>query len=732
MGIDKFPGEYIEEMTEPTGWPDIDEDSLTNRANDFLNLRNGVHGAAAFWQAQLNHIIDGGIWSGGAANAGNASMQQRISEMNSLSEHLGKSFAYYNLTAEIVAQTKNSINRNLQAAQTVIGDLRSSPDFSEATKEALIKMYVAWQNSINTAAVATAAGQVAAQAFAKWTPQAGAIPPLPLAAPSPTASPPTRFNFASQSGQAPRTVSPAQHSAPPPARYDLADQQRIGPAPAPPSSGSAQSPSGTGSGPGGGSSPGSPGGLGTPGSPSSPSSPSNPMSTSAPSSSGGPSSASSPSTSATSSPTSGGSPGTSPTTGAAAGQPATASPANAAKASQTSPFQSMANQAPPPLASSAPATSPAPSPAPSQPAAAAPSAGAGATSPGGAGMGGVSGGGSAGPAPVGGPSAGAPPASPPVPLGPPTTPPPPGPPPATPGAAASATGPGVAPMSTANTSAGAAPAPVPVSAARAERDAIASASTAGALRRKTNGNDPIQRARHVAAALNVGTMDFGFFWVTGVTTDGTIVVANSYGLGYIPEGVNLPDHVRMATADESIPAGERAKWATYPILAVQGWAQHHNHQLRAVVATEEQFANFDPGVVKIILTQEDIPEDGRMQGRSRLAVIAPAAAQQLCAVSDFGLNELLPPASADVEPPADETAKLWFDVAKPLMSTNPQRSTPHLAAFIKYAEHAQTLALHRAQTALEPDDQRRAIADWVYWQHLAVLMSDATSAEASV
>lgn len=348
--------------------------------------------------------------------------------------------------------------------------------------------------------------------------------------------------------------------------------------------------------------------------------------------------------------------------------------------------------------------------------------------------GGVAGGGAAGPAPLGAPTtAGAPASPPPVPLGPPTTPAPPGPPPPTgaPGAAASAVGPGVAPMSTANSS-GAAAAPVPVSAARAERDAIVSAATAGALRRKTNGNDPMQRARHIAAALNVGVMDFGFFWVTGVTADGAIVVANSFGLAYIPEGVHLPDHVHMASADESIPAGERAKWATYPILAVQGWAQHHNHQLRAVVATEDQFASFDPGVPKIILTEEDIPENGTMQGRTRLEVIAPAAAQQLSTVSDFGLNELLPPAPADLEPPADETAALWFDVAKPLMSTNPQRSGPHLAAFIKYAEHAQGLALHRAQTALEPGDQRRAIADWVYWQHVAVLITDATNAEASV
>ncbi len=293
-------------------------------------------------------------------------------------------------------------------------------------------------------------------------------------------------------------------------------------------------------------------------------------------------------------------------------------------------------------------------------------------------------------------------------------------------------GPGVAPMSTTGTAGGAAPAPIPVSTARAERDAIAAASTAGALRRKTNGTDPLQQARHIAAALNVGIMDFGFFWVTGVTMEGTIVVANSYGLAYIPAGVALPDQVRMATADESIPAGERAKWATYPILAVQGWAQHHNQQLRAVVATEEQFANFDPGVAKIILTQDDIPESGQMQGRSRLEVIAPEAAQRLSAVSDFGLNDLLPPATADLEPPADDSARLWFEVAKPLMSTNPQRSGPHLQAFVAYAKHAQELALHKAHNAAEPGDQRLAIADWVYWQHLEVLLTDAVSTDAAV
>ena len=49
---------------------------------------------------------------------------------------------------------------------------------------------------------------------------------------------------------------------------------------------------------------------------------------------------------------------------------------------------------------------------------------------------------------------------------------------------------------------------------------------------------------------------------------------------------------------------------------------------------------------------------------------------------------------------------------------------------VAYADHAQELALHRAQTASESDAQRHAITDWIYWQHLGVLMNDAVASEA--
>jgi hypothetical protein len=71
-------------------------------------------------------------------------------------------------------------------------------------------------------------------------------------------------------------------------------------------------------------------------------------------------------------------------------------------------------------------------------------------------------------------------------------------------------------------------------------------------------------------------------------------------------------------------------------------------------------------------------------------------------------------------------------VFRPLLSNVPDRSAVQLQAFVTYAEHAQELALHRAHTAAEAADQRAAIADWIYWQHLGVLMADAIATGATV
>lgn len=327
---------------------------------------------------------------------------------------------------------------------------------------------------------------------------------------------------------------------------------------------------------------------------------------------------------------------------------------------------------------------------------------------------------SAGPAPVGTPGmSGAPGTG--MPLGAPPTP--------APAAPATSTGGGapVGPPPTASgaaSSAVAAPAPIPVSAARAERDAAARA-----LRR--SDHDPIEVARRIAAALNVGPKDPRFMWLTALTKDGSIVVANNYGLAYIPENVKLPEQVKFVSADESISPQQRGTWATYPMLALHGWAQARDTTLRVVIGLEEQLKGFDSGAASIVLQPDDLPEDGTMQGRSRLAVIAPDVSERLAKIPDSGLLDLLPPAPVDPQPPEDRRVKLLMEVFRPLLIKDPARISKQLKAMIVYAGYMYEAALHRAYTASDPGVLRAAITEALYWQHLGVLNSDAVAEDPS-
>lgn len=302
-----------------------------------------------------------------------------------------------------------------------------------------------------------------------------------------------------------------------------------------------------------------------------------------------------------------------------------------------------------------------------------------------------------------------------------------GPPPTAPPAApvappAAAPPPTVAPP--ANIAGGAQVAPIPVSAARAERDAAQNAAK--------RSSDPLVLARRIAAALNAPDMlnveDFDFYWITALTAQGQIVVANNYGLAYLPAQVRLPEQVKFVSVDESIPASERASFAIHPMVAVQRWAQHHDTTLRAVIGTEEHFANSDAGAHKVVLTPEDIPAKGQMPGRDRLQVVAPQIAMRLAGFSDADLVNILPPASADTSPPDDRRTALWEAVWEPLCSSASNRGQVHLQAFLAYAIHAQEWAVYEAHAATDGPDQRRAVTDFIYWQHVGQLIADGLDA----
>ncbi|MGV7625343.1 secretion protein EspK, partial [Mycobacterium kansasii] len=79
-------------------------------------------------------------------------------------------------------------------------------------------------------------------------------------------------------------------------------------------------------------------------------------------------------------------------------------------------------------------------------------------------------------------------------------------------------------------------------------------------------------------------------------------------------------------------------------------------------------SNCDSGAAKVVLEPDDIPDSGRMRGRSRLEVLDSVGAARLADTSDLRLVDLLPPAPVAANRPSDERVKLWFRVIEPMAS----------------------------------------------------------------
>lgn len=264
---------------------------------------------------------------------------------------------------------------------------------------------------------------------------------------------------------------------------------------------------------------------------------------------------------------------------------------------------------------------------------------------------------------------------------------------------------------------------------------MAAAAKAGLLQRKSAGNTDadIEIARRISAALHappsIPAASYQFTWAVGVTSEGQILAANSYGIGYIPDGVKLPGQVTLVSADEAIPPAERGRWVNVPFLALQGWAQFHGKTLRAIIGTPEEVKPYKSSMHAEELAPDDIPADGTMQGRSRLQVIAPEAAARLEEWSDVTLYEALPPRPVqDAPPDAKQTMKLWVETIKPLLrTTGTNGPVDHLTKLIAYADHMQSVELYKAYTAPHVAAQRAAMSDWIYWQHVSSICQDATN-----
>ncbi|CDO86024.1 hypothetical protein AWC29_28715 [Mycobacterium triplex] len=745
MGLAKPTGGYAEQMLVPGGWPDVDEQAYYDRAQEYLQVLRQVTDVLEACQSQRGEIFDGGTWSGSAADSANTQLGTLIDGLVTLQNGLATVITWHKYVAQTVVQAKSDITDNVVEAHRTIQKLETDSSLDDAERTEQINTVVTTTHGANVSIVDGTAAQILVSK--SWKPPANALQELL------DQKTPPPVNIPDRPAPAP---SPFPRPTPPPAPVAPGGG---GLKPTIPSGTPPLTPSVPG---GGGLTPMTPPLDGVAGLQPVPGSP--PLGLQPPPGSAAPAGPAAPLAPAA--------PAVPLSPAAGLPQPA-AGPAGGPKGVT-------------PAAASGPGVMPA-SATTADDAAAAHAGGAGVpTGPMGAGGAGAAGG-SGGSGGSGGPggrsfasagekadekSASSRPAA--------------------SSRTANKSKPRAQPMHPDRADVAEAivstAAVIPVSAARLERDARADAAKADAERRA--GPDPLQLARRIGAALNAadrgGAMDLGFFWVTGVTAEGAIVVANSYGLAYIPDGVELPEKVYMASADETIPAGERARWATYPVMAVQGWAAHHEMELRAVIGTAEQLANSDAGVPTVVLEPDDIPETGDMIGRPRLTVVDSEAAERLAATPDTRLTDLLPPLPEGAEPapepapepppepaevvdpetaavlvdpgarplrmgellaqmplpsagadapaagkPSDNRFMLWFEVMKPMASNASGRQVAHLQAFQAYAAHAEEVLLREAHTTIDPEDQRGAVADWMYWKYLGELVN-AALAEAPV
>ena len=655
MGIARPAGEYAEQMISPGGWPEVDESTLSARAEEFAGISRQLGAVLDSCAQQKMQVFEGGIWSGDAADAANGALGRNIDQLTALKSDAEDATRWHNQIAGVIADAKSAISDNVEAANASITALQNDKALDADERTAAINWVIATTYGGNTGLVAATAEQILATGAQKTSPSAPADSGDQTTRPSDTKTADTNTTEQDTSNTGNRT--PAETQSP----------------------GATESASGALSSL-----------LSSASSGSSSTSPTAGLDTVDDSASGSES----------------GAPVVSP--GSSAG---TATQGRAGGVGGFGKGLSAAALSSSPVSAAPVVSAPVTAPRSKEDSSTAAPMGA----PMGAGAAGAAAGSRKGSvAPAG------------------TSP------------AAASSSPGTkAPTARAAdrkarpqepdvpdrpvAAAVVAAAPIPVSAARAERDAIAAATAPEAAKR--GGADPLALARRVAAALNApdsdGAEEYDFFWVTAVSTDGAIVVANSYGLAYIPAGVQLPEPVQLVTADADIPAAERARWATYPAMAVQGWAAHHNNKLRAVIATAEQFGGSDPGAAKVVLEPEDIPTTGAMTGRSRLEVVDPEAAARLAETADGSLLGLLPPAPAGSSSPPNLRRKLWSDVWMPLTSSIEGREVPHLRAFGPYAAFERDTALAEAHTATETDARRAAVADWLYWRHVGGLLGSA-------
>ncbi|OBB50952.1 hypothetical protein [Mycolicibacterium fortuitum] len=128
MGMGKPGGDYVEQLTEPGGWTEADEDELYRVASAATRaLQQLTFGAFDPWQRERSETFDGGNWSGDAAGAASGKAGKHSEEFAAQQNNLVSVVTWNNHVAGLVAKAKSTITDNVVEAQ---GKIREIKNFS--------------------------------------------------------------------------------------------------------------------------------------------------------------------------------------------------------------------------------------------------------------------------------------------------------------------------------------------------------------------------------------------------------------------------------------------------------------------------------------------------------------------------------------------------------------------------------------------------------------------------
>ena len=173
MRVARPTGGYAEQMLDPGGWPEVDEDVFYDRAQQYTKVLQQITEVLGSCQHQQAEIFDGGVWSGTAAGAANGELRTNVGELVTLQNGLVTVVTWHRYIAMSIVQAKADISDNVETAHKRINSLENDShlDAEERTK-AINKVLVATHGA-NTIVMEGAAERILASKA--WKPPGNAL-----------------------------------------------------------------------------------------------------------------------------------------------------------------------------------------------------------------------------------------------------------------------------------------------------------------------------------------------------------------------------------------------------------------------------------------------------------------------------------------------------------------------------------------------------------------------------